>query len=158
MKIPPIVWLIALIVSCEDAREIDTLHHQQTVNGLRYSLLSADGIWQHQQDSEGYFSHYLLRIERLDGQHDPIRYRLTAEDDYSMRLQYYAHAFTNDVYILSGTDTIPCAFHHLEPSYGIAPYVTQVLSFEWNKAETQSAARLVVFDRLVMSEPIYIKL
>lgn len=74
-------------------------------------------------------SSVILRISLKDATGDLIKYGLATSKEQLSRQEYYSLNFTNDIYLLAGTDTFPCIDSHMEQLYMDLPYRTFILYF-----------------------------
>ena len=58
------------------------------------------------------FSQVLLKFQLLDTRSDILKYDIHTPEEHQERLQYYRAQFKEDVYLVSGADTIPCYDAH----------------------------------------------
>ena len=75
------------------------------------------------------FSQVLLRIELLHTRADILKHGLSTPEEHQARLEYYRTQFREDVYLVSGIDTIPCYDAHAERLYMDMPYMHFILTF-----------------------------
>lgn len=76
-------------------------------------------------DSLQYFT---LRI-KSNKSDELLRAGINSEDEYYQRLEYFMGPMQDDIKLIEGNDTIPCALFHYERSYGLAPYNNFVIAF-----------------------------
>jgi hypothetical protein len=89
---------------------------------------SNDSILKRKKELEG-FQYYTFKIKSLKD-NEFIRTGILSENEYYERLEYFVSTAQDNMMILEGKDTIPCAMYHFERNYGISPYSKMVLSFE----------------------------
>lgn len=52
------------------------------------------------------------------------------EAEYFERVAYYTTYANSDIWLVSNSDSIPCATYHFERNYGLSPYNTMLLGFK----------------------------
>ena len=119
---------------------------QQSQNGFVYQLqhrsaefmalneLKGDGTMDFSEVSslrkkyaEG--ENFCLRI-KSEQHEDVMRKNLQSEDGYFKRIEMLSTYFPLMVAGISGTDTIPCQFHHFERTYTVQPFIQVLFSLE----------------------------
>jgi hypothetical protein len=76
------------------------------------------------------WSNFNLKIFASEKDKDILKYKLTQENEYFERLQYFISYINNDIVAIGeSNDTIPCAFHHYERTYKMTPFSSVSLSF-----------------------------
>lgn len=76
------------------------------------------------------FSQVLLKLQLLNTRADILKYGIHTPEQHQERLHYYRTQFSEDVFLVSGADTIPCYDLHAERLYMDLPYMNFVLTFE----------------------------
>lgn len=76
------------------------------------------------------FSQVLLKLQLLNTRADILKYGIHTPEQHQERLHYYRTQFKEDVFLVSGADTIPCYDLHAERLYMDLPYMNFVLTFE----------------------------
>lgn len=98
--------------------------------------------------------YFTLRIGAEDGK-DITKFNITDEQEYYARLQYFAMEMGNDLQLISGKDTLPCAMFHYERTYGIDPRAAFVLAFPKKKNGTAVTGKTLLFnDRHLGTGPV----
>ncbi len=80
--------------------------------------------------NNGGFNQIFLRIQLLNSGTDILKYGINTPAEHQSRLNYYRTEFKNDVFILSGKDTVPCYDLHAERLYMDIPYMNFILTFQ----------------------------
>lgn len=75
------------------------------------------------------FSQVLLKLQLLHTRSDILKYGIHTPEEHQERLQYYRAQFKEDVYLVSGADTLPCYDLHAERLYMDLPYMNFILTF-----------------------------
>jgi hypothetical protein len=88
--------------------------------------------------------YYLLQISTANGNQDVLTINLQSEEEYTKRQGYYSFAFENDIVLVEGIDTLPCAIFNYVPNYGLSPHIDFLLAFTKNKNESDGKLK---FDR-----------
>lgn len=98
--------------------------------------------------------YFTLKITAEDGK-DITKFNITDEQEYYARLQYFAMEMGNDLDLIDGKDTLPCAIFHYERTYGIDPRSAFVLAFPKKKGENNATAKTLLFsDRHLGTGPV----
>jgi hypothetical protein len=79
--------------------------------------------------------YYTLRINSKDGKTEMLRTGLSATDEYYRRIEYFSFHLKNDLYLVDGTDSLPCTLFHFERSYDLSPNNSFVLAFPLSENE-----------------------
>jgi hypothetical protein len=67
---------------------------------------------------------------KVNGFNDELlKYNIKDMKEYYYRVEYFSFIMQQNISMLSGKDTIPCALYHFERSYGISPEAKMVLGF-----------------------------
>ncbi len=66
---------------------------------------------------------------------------------YHLRNLYYSYEFGQDIQLITGQDTVPCALYHFVNHYGISPYVDFMLGFDLSAHTQGEALRVEILDR-----------
>ncbi len=75
------------------------------------------------------FSQVLLKLVLLHTHTDILKHGIRTPEEHQERLQYYRTQFKEDVYLVSGADTLPCYDLHAERLYMDLPYMNFILTF-----------------------------
>lgn len=89
--------------------------------------------------------YFVLRIEALNGEADPLKVGISDKQAYFDRIQYVSFEVQNDLKVLEGNDTLQCRIAHLERMYNIAPFVSLVLGFDMSPISAGSKIKDKVF-------------
>lgn len=76
------------------------------------------------------FGQVLLKLHLLNTRADILKYGIHTPEEHQERLYYYRTHFKDDVFLLSGADTIPCYDLRAERMYMDLPYMNFILTFE----------------------------
>ena len=94
--------------------------------------------------------YYTFTIKTESGQ-ELMREGISAENEYYERLDYIVSYMQNDISLIDGKDTLPCALFHYERNYNIAPQNNFVLGFEIPKAEENTVTdKTLVFNDQIL--------
>lgn len=80
-------------------------------------------------EGEADFSQVLLKLQLLHTNTDILKYGIHTPEEHQQRLYYYRSHFKEDVFLMSGADTIPCYDVHAERMYMDLPYINFILTF-----------------------------
>lgn len=69
-------------------------------------------------------------ITTLDPQEDLLKGKDGDSIKFNQRLNYFSFDFNQKVFLVDGTDTLPCMLHHFERTFGISPENHISLAFE----------------------------
>lgn len=92
-------------------------------DGFKNELNIEEAVNDFSEDVQIVFS-----IRNLDGI-PPLNYQLMNDEEYYARLQHLNGPITEDFFLVTPSDTIPCAFAHLERDFGIGPELKLSLAF-----------------------------
>lgn len=81
--------------------------------------------------------YYTLRINTKDEKTEMLRTNLTETNEYYQRIEYFSFHLKNDLYLVDGTDSLPCGLFHFERSYGVSPGNNFLLAFPLSKKEIE---------------------
>ena len=99
-------------------------------------------------------THFQIRLENRSSA-DILKHGLETEQGYYDRVAYYSHLVKNDLYLLSGKDTIDCLDVHMERNYGVAPFLDLSAVFP---RVNQNKPFILLFNEIVFrSGPIKFK-
>ena len=74
--------------------------------------------------------YYAMRIKKIKGEGDILQSPTEGNPDYYSKLKYFSEDIRYDIYLVKGTDTIPCALNHLERTYKLSPYTNILFAFD----------------------------
>lgn len=97
--------------------------------------------------------YYTFTIKTESGQ-ELMREGISAENEYYERLDYIVSYMQNDLSLIDGKDTLPCALFHYERNYNVAPQNNFVLGFEKPKSTTGEGANNATDKTLVFNDQI----
>jgi hypothetical protein len=80
----------------------------------------------------GNMQYFTLRIKSKSS-NELLNANISNENEYYQRLEYFMGPMQDDIKLIENNDTIPCAIHHFERSYGLAPYNNFVIAFASSK-------------------------
>jgi len=81
--------------------------------------------------------YYTLKINSNDEKAEMLRTNLSETNEYYRRIEYFSFHLKNDVYLIDGTDSLPCGLFHFERGYGISPDNNFLLAFPLSKKEIE---------------------
>jgi hypothetical protein len=87
-----------------------------------------DKLESRKKELEG-MQYFTFRITSLT-EDDMLRTDQQDENEYYQRLEYFVSSAQDDISLIDGGDTLPCAIYHFERNYGLAPFNNIVLGFE----------------------------
>ncbi len=98
----------------------------------------------------GDMQYFTFRISDEKGG-DLLRDDITAVDQFSTRLAYFANGMQKDVKLIENNDTLSCLLFHFERTYGVDPRSTFVLGFPLGKKDGKggmpsAADKIFLFD------------
>jgi hypothetical protein len=83
----------------------------------------------HLEELEGFY--YLnLRMSGSDGRTSVLSMDIASEEEYYYRLNYFVSQAQQDIVLVEGTDSLPCALYLFERTYDTSPYNTLVMGFK----------------------------
>lgn len=65
---------------------------------------------------------FKLFMSNLAGTQPLLRAGTVSGPEYFARLQYFDFDAKQDIYLVHGSDTIPCAYYHFERTYDMVPF------------------------------------
>lgn len=71
---------------------------------------------------------YVVRISH-QGQQSLLKSKAAGLEDYQRAVDYLAFQAAQDLALVVGQDTLPCALHHFERKYDVAPFVDLIAVF-----------------------------
>lgn len=89
--------------------------------------------------------YFTVKLSIIGGKLDITNFEVETDAQQQERLAYLSFAMQDDIKLVEGTDTLPCALYHFERSYDLAPYRTFVLGFE-QKEENKTKDKTLVLD------------
>jgi hypothetical protein len=106
--------------------------------------LDQDGLEKVVRERSG--AHYFdLRFHAVHGG-EVLAASAASQDDFYHRLYHFTTEVENDLLLVAGTDTIPCALAHFERTYGAVPYNDLVISFIDDAATTERDDLQFIYD------------
>jgi hypothetical protein len=90
------------------------------------------------KDFEG-MEYYSIKMGAVQSGRDILLYNIATEQEYYERVNYYTVNAQNDIFLVQGSDTLPCELYHYERTYGVSPYNNILLGFATNKNNNQPA-------------------
>lgn len=94
------------------------------LDNAAWEPLAPDSLVEHFRGSH----HFVLRLQASDAP-DLLLAPSAAGHDYNAKQYYYTALVEEDLLLVVGGDTIPCAQAHFERNYGAAPFNHLVFSF-----------------------------
>lgn len=91
--------------------------------------------------------YFTLRIKSKNS-NELLNANISSENEYYQRLEYFMGPMQDDIKLIENNDTIPCALHHFERTYGLAPYNNFVLAFAPSKSN--NADKYFVFEDKIL--------
>lgn len=91
--------------------------------------------------------YYDLKILLADGSGELLKYKLSSSGQYNERVNYFAFGMQQDISLVDGKDTLPCALYHFERAYDVMPSATIVLGFSKKNGRDTNDKTLLVDDR-----------
>ncbi len=91
---------------------------------------------------------YTFRVESDKG-NELSGINANNQSEYSKRLQYFTSDLQNDIYLISGNDTLKNLLFHYERSYGVSPQNNFILIFKSENTEKTGSRKLVYEDKIL---------
>jgi hypothetical protein len=105
-------------------------------------------------DRYGGSHQFVMRIQ-ADGVSNLLDAPSPAGHDHNAKLYYYTTLVQDDLLLVVGQDTIPCAQAHFERNYGSAPFNNLVFSFvDEHQEPFRDDLELIYYDRAFGAGPI----
>lgn len=73
--------------------------------------------------------YFQLDIEHETFADELLKYNVFGYSQYDERVKYFSFNMMEDIYIITGRDTIPCGLHHFERNFSIGNKITVMLAF-----------------------------
>ncbi|MCD6067123.1 MAG: hypothetical protein K0S33_1949 [Bacteroidetes bacterium] len=91
---------------------------------------------------------YLQFRLRIASENNPDVLKEQAHDEaeYNAQRDYYENGLADDVFVVSGKDTLTCLMHHMERNYNALPYAEILFAFE--PGDRKSDCYLVLNDKV----------
>jgi hypothetical protein len=99
--------------------------------------------------------YYHLRIG-LKNRSDVMQYGNASPEDLIRRSDALNFAFQQSLYLLAGSDTLPCTVYQFENSYGLSPDITINLGFATEAKHAGQSRQLFIDEQLFGTGPLYI--
>jgi hypothetical protein len=80
-------------------------------------------------DTGADFSQVLLKLQLLHTRADILKFGIRSPEEHQARINYYRDHFKNEIFLVSGADTLPCYDVHAERLYMDLPYMNFILAF-----------------------------
>ena len=96
----------------------------------------------------------VLRMTLVNSNENIISYGLNTAAEKLQRQEYYSLNFSKDLYLLSGTDTLPCLDSHMEQLYMNLPYRTFLLDF--GECHLTEQDRILIMDRVFSNRSLLV--
>lgn len=95
-------------------------------------------------------SSFLLELKVKKFNDEMLKYKITGSDDYYQRIEYFSFQAQKDLRLICGQDTLLCANHHYERTYGMAPTIRLSLRFPISEEKLAAQDKITVefFDRV----------
>ena len=93
------------------------------------------------------YYYFKFRISNLAFKEELLKYNLLSYESYEDRVKYFSFQVSNELSLIEGNDTIPCAFSHFERVYGIDPGLTLNCGFLKNNSTKSHISDLVFLFR-----------
>ena len=114
-------------------------------------LVMNDQVSKIKKDYESVLT-FTIDITDTSESYSMLRYELGHENEYYDRINYYSNIIQNDLYLVDGTDTLPCMFTHMEQTYNVSPINTITVEFvRKDKTKKYNDTWLVYNDRVFNS-------
>lgn len=120
LKYQPATYKAILAIGKPTVRKNELRQSLETLEGLQYFTLQI----KHQLDAQ------VLELENKSGMDN---------------LSYFSFQMQERLQLIENDNRLPCALFHLEPSFGISPYLTIVLAFEREQG-SENATKVLVYD------------
>lgn len=78
---------------------------------------------------------FTLRIELNNDSGELLKYKLSEQEEYTRRVNYYAFEIQRDIQLFTGKDTLRCGIVHFERTFGIANYSDIMIGFSRKELE-----------------------
>jgi len=100
--------------------------------------------------------YYILQLKNAKSNTDVLTLSLESKDEYYTRESYFSFDFQNDIYLVRGDDTVPCAMFNYIPNYGISPHIDFLVAFVNKKTGSNSATvdRTIVIEDKIFNNGI----
>ncbi len=114
----------------------------------RSDSISASIVGSKTKELEG-MEYYDFKIKLNNGSGEVLKYNLSSVEEYAKRVEYFSFQMNKDLWLVEGSDSIPCSLFHFERGYDAAPYSTFLLGFAHNKKpKTDNEISFVFQDRI----------
>jgi hypothetical protein len=79
--------------------------------------------------------YFTFRISKENYNDELLKADISDVAEYGRRIEYFSFHVQNDIKLYDGNDTLDCAMVHYERTYGVAPFLTLVVSFPLTERE-----------------------
>lgn len=103
--------------------------------------------------------HFYIRLS-AENENDVLKNDIQNQEEYFERLNYFSNFVQKDLYLISGSDTIDCAYTYFERNYGLSNKSTILLGFkrsEMNKSNSDQSLTLIYDDQVLGMGPVHFK-
>lgn len=102
-------------------------------------------VYEKTSDNFKGMQYFTFRIKTSQGNMSPLKYNLSAQEEYFGRVEYFSFRMQQDIKLIDGKDTLNCALHHFERDYELTPANTFVLGFELPAGQEKNETRDKIF-------------
>lgn len=88
-----------------------------------------------------------LKILLNEQEGELLKYKISSNDQYQKRVNYFAFGMQDDIQLVEGNDTLPCVLYHFERTYDVAPYCTILVGFNLDKNNFQKQKTFLFHDK-----------
>lgn len=89
--------------------------------------------------------YYNFKLKINDKTKDILKANVASVNDYYGRVEYFTSLMQDDIWLIQGTDTLPCRIFHYERNYSAAPYSDFSLAFD-GAGNNVNTDRTIVFN------------
>jgi len=91
--------------------------------------------------------YYDLKILLKNSQQELLKSGLSTREEYEKRVNYFSFHMQQDIQLVDGNDTLPCALYHFERAYDVTPVCTLLLGFRKSESNAMKPKTLLVYER-----------
>jgi hypothetical protein len=138
-----------------DGVDFDLQYEPATYQVLKRSDATSVNLKEVQAESVGLatMNLFTFSITCPNGE-DPARYTCSDEADYQQWLNYLLADMQQDFELITGSDTIPCAYYHYERNYHTSPKHNFQIGFPVVKGDSSSKLQVKFNDQLFGIGPV----
>jgi hypothetical protein len=119
-----------------------------TIKEIGVDVLTNEIFSETSKEKNGAY-YFLFQIMSSNKKSDPLELNMQDKLEYTSRISHLMSGIDEDIFLVSGDDTLPCKMHHFERSYHLTHYHNIVLVFERKTEKQADNLKLFYNDRML---------